>query len=388
MKLFNSRKELRKKVEERTAELEESKELIRQITDTVPDVLFILDLSESRVVYVSEAVRSFGYTPEDIYEMNENVLTYIVHPDDIGRVISNIANMVSIQSGEIRENNLRVKAADGQWRNVFSRAVLFKNGADSKPIQILGILQDITEKVKTAEAFYIEKSRNAELVRMNQLLDLFVYSASHDLKAPIGNLMVLNELVRDAKTVEKKLELHEKYSPIIDSLNRTVTALTEVVNIEKESGKASKHILFSDVLKAVMIEFHDAISLNGAVIESDFTRCPGINYIESFIMSIFRNIISNSLKYRSNERKLVIRIFSQCKKDEILVSFLDNGQGIDPEFCNDDLFRPFTRFNSRSDGSGIGLYLVKNMVTKNGGHIEVECKKDEGSTFNVFLKNY
>jgi sigma-B regulation protein RsbU (phosphoserine phosphatase) len=68
--------------------------------------------------------------------------------------------------------------------------------------------------------------------------------------------------------------------------------------------------------------------------------------------------------------------------------FSDNGRGIDIEEHGQDLFKPFKRFHREKEGMGVGLYVIKYMVAKNGGHIEVDSKVGEGTSFNIFLKPY
>lgn len=386
MALFSNKAELKKQVQEKSAELEETRELVKQITDTLPDVIYIIDLYEMRVVYVTNGVKSFGYTTQEIYEMGRDVFKNLLHPEDYEQVIATINEMITLKDKEIRENQFRGKAADGEWRWVSSRTVLFKNGEDHKPLQVLGIIQDITEKVKTEAAYNEEKSRSKELARINALLDLFVHSAAHDLKGSTGNLLLLSELLREAN-FEKKLELCDKIEPMVKTLNRTVSALLDIVHLEREPGKSIKQISFQETYNQVINELNDEMQKANPVVNLDFSSCQWISYIESFILSIFRNLISNSLKYRSDKRRLVLNISSECQGRDIVLQFTDNGIGLNPE-CMNDLFKPFTRFNSKAEGSGIGLFLINTMVTRNGGKIEVQSSPDKGATFRVHLVVY
>ncbi|HEX2970421.1 MAG TPA: PAS domain-containing sensor histidine kinase [Bacteroidales bacterium] len=386
MAIFSNKSELKKQVQEKTAELEETRDLLSQITDTLPDVIYIINLNEMKVVYVTNGIKSFGYTPQEIYDMGGNIFRNLLHPDDYDQVVATINEMITFKDKEIRENRFRGKAADGEWRTVISRTVLFKNGEDHKPLQVLGIIQDITEKVKTEAAYDQEKSRSQELARINAILDLFVHSAAHDLKGPTGNLMLLSELLREAN-LEKKLELCNKIEPVVKALNKTVSALLDIVYLEREPGRSIKQISFQETYSQISSELTEEIKNADPVINIDFTSCQWISYIESFILSIFRNLISNSLKYRSDRRRLILNISSECHGRIIILQFTDNGMGLNPE-CFDDLFKPFTRFSSKSEGSGIGLFLINTMVTRNGGKIEVQSKLDQGATFRVHLVEY
>lgn len=386
MNPFATKSKLRKEVEQRSAELAETWEFVNQIIDTIPDVLYIIDLDDQRMIYISKAVRSYGYTQDQIYQLGNNLFKKLIHPNDYERVMSVISEMISFKNNEIRENQFRIKASDGEWRYVSSRTMLFKNGQDGKPLQILGIIQDVTSKVITEKAYQEEKGKCIELTRANEIMDLFVHAAAHDLKGPAGNLLLLSQLIKDADT-GKKLELVGKIEPIIKSLNRTVTSLLDIVKIEKANKSVVKQLAFEEILNEVKREMAEEISQADPVINFDFSSCPAINYIESFLVSVFRNMISNSLKYRSKERRPSITISSECHENHTLLQFTDNGIGMDIK-CFKTLFQPFTRFNNKTEGSGIGLYIINIMVTRNGGKIEVESKPGAGTTFRVFLANY
>jgi signal transduction histidine kinase len=99
-------------------------------------------------------------------------------------------------------------------------------------------------------------------------------------------------------------------------------------------------------------------------------------------------MLSNALNYRSDDRKLVIDINSGHSNQYIWLSFKDNGTGIDLDYFGKDMFKPFKRFVSTPVGSGLGLHLVKSIVTKNGGKIKVKSKKGEGTTFKIYLVEY
>jgi len=364
----------------------ESKELIKEITDTMPDVIYIIDIPDNKIVYVSSAVKSYGYSPETIYSMGTNVFNNLVHPDDYNRVVLSINDMLTFKDHEIRENSLRLKASDGDWRSVISRTVLFKIGQDGNPLRILGLIQDVTSKIKTEIAYQEEKNRSAELERINSLLDLFVHAAAHDLNGPTGNLMLLTELIKDANS-EQKLELFERLEPIVKSLAKTVSSLMDIVKMEKESGKGIRKLNFKDVYDIVTLELNEEIKAADPIINLDFVNCSSIDYIETFLISIFRNIISNSLRYKHDERKLIMNISSDYNGNTAVLQFTDNGIGMDLK-CFDKIFEPFTRFSSKSEGSGIGLYLINGMVTRNGGRIEVQSRLGEGTTFKVYLIAY
>jgi PAS domain S-box-containing protein len=379
---------LEKLVKERTTELQESRDFIKHITDTIPDILYVINLNDRKITYVSRGIYSLGFKPEEIYELGPAVFGYLVHPDEYDERINNIMQMASLKNDEIRGTEFRIRDAAGKWHWVNNRTTVFKRDEEKQPTEILGILQDITVKKEAEAAYFKEKNKSQELKRLNDIMDTFVFAAAHDLKAPISNLILLTNAIDATEETEKKLELQKKYMPVIDTLNRTITGMINVLSIEKKTVTGIKKIRFKDVFDHVLKELDNQIKEADALIMTSFRYCPTIIYNESYLISIFRNIISNAIKYRSSERRPMIKISTDYSGDYIMVTFRDNGIGIDLEKFRGELFKPFKRLSFGSEGTGIGLHLVKSIVTKNGGKIEVNSVPGEGTAFRIFLVGY
>jgi PAS domain S-box-containing protein len=385
----NYRLRLEREVEKRTSELMEQKHFTQLITDSTPDIFFVYDIHKWKIVYVNNGIKTnLGYNPEDVYSSDRKGFEQMLHPDDLKRRISEMANMVHLKPGEVRESEFRIKDSNGNihWLNV--RDLFFRAGKNGKTSHVLSICQDVTEKIEALTAYREEKTRSEELKRMNELMDTFVFAAAHDLKSPVSNLKMLTEIIEKSDDVETKLSLQNKYAEIIDNLDRIITGLVKVLAVEKDESSGVKTLLFHKIFSKIEMEFREELEEIKPVINIDFSECKSIVYIESYLFSIFRNMLSNAMKFRSDERKLVIDIRSGYEKNYIWLSFSDNGMGIELERYGKDLFKPFKRFSSSAKGSGLGLHLVKSIVTKNGGRVEVKSNKNEGTTFMVYMLPY
>ena len=113
-----------------------------------------------------------------------------------------------------------------------------------------------------------------------------------------------------------------------------------------------------------------------------------ICYVAPFMKSIMRNLLSNALKYRSNKRPLVIEVSTKPAGQLMLLEVKDNGIGLDLKRYGKKLFKPFERLTKQASGQGLGLHLVKTMVERNGGYIEVDGSEDMGMCFRLYLKPY
>ncbi len=383
------RNKLENEVEKRTAELQENKQFTQLITDSIPDILFVYDIKKWKIIYVNKGiVPILGYLPEDVYSSDRKGFEQMLHPDDLKQRINEMAKMVNLKPGEVRNSEFRIKDRKGKtyWLNV--RDLFFKADSNGKTSQVLSICQDVTEKIEVINAYRKEKSRSKELKRMNELMDTFVFAAAHDLKAPVSNLKMLTQVIGNTNNTEKKLMLQERYSEIIETLDLTISGLVKVLALEKDLDSGTKRIHFQKIFSKVAAELSEDIKRIKPVIHTHFSECKSIVYIESYVFSIFRNMLSNAMKFRSPDKQLVIDIRSGCEKTFVWLSFSDNGTGIDLKRYGNDLFKPFRRFSSKVKGSGLGLHLVKSIVTKNGGDIQTESKKSEGTTFKLFMVPY
>jgi signal transduction histidine kinase len=112
-----------------------------------------------------------------------------------------------------------------------------------------------------------------------------------------------------------------------------------------------------------------------------------LNTNKSYLESILLNLLTNSIKYKSDTRKLKINIIAHQLDDSVVLIFKDNGIGIDLERNKDKIFGLYQRFHDYPDSKGLGLYLVKSQVETMGGTISIDSKVNIGTTFTLTFKN-
>lgn len=230
---------------------------------------------------------------------------------------------------------------------------------------------------------------NNELKRVNTDLDNFVYSASHDLIAPVSNIegliSTLNESLGDLpekdETVMLVLELIKK------SINRfkgTIKDLTEITKIQKEQEEDIILIDVKEVIEDVKFTISDFICSSKARITVESNGSCMINFSRKNLNSIIYNLISNAIKYRSPERAPEVNILLSQKEDQIILKVKDNGLGFNPADKN-KIFGMFKRLHNHVDGSGIGLYIVKRILENSGGSIDADSIPGQGTEFTVIF---
>ena len=121
-------------------------------------------------------------------------------------------------------------------------------------------------------------------------------------------------------------------------------------------------------------------------ISVDFSEAPSVFFDANYLESILLNLMSNSIKFSSPDRKIEISMKSRKEGEFTILEFSDNGIGMDMDRIKDRIFGLYQRFHDRSDSKGIGLYLIHSQVTALGGKISVKSKVDEGTTFYITFK--
>ncbi len=230
---------------------------------------------------------------------------------------------------------------------------------------------------------------NSHLTRTNGDLDNFIYTASHDLKAPITNIEGLMQnlwrtLPAEALAVDRVKLIRKHMQDSVERFQRTIANLTEVVKLQKENSAEAVLVNLSEVVREVSLDLEPMLGATHAQLAIDLSDCPAIRFSEKNLRSVVYNLISNALKYRSPERVPQVRIGCQSTPIHHVLTVSDNGLGMEPSRLN-QLFTMFKRFHDHVEGSGIGLYMIKKMVENGGGKIEVASQVGMGSTFRVYF---
>jgi PAS domain S-box-containing protein len=231
-------------------------------------------------------------------------------------------------------------------------------------------------------------STNNRLTRTNADLDTFVYTASHDLKAPITNIegllhTLLTDLPPASRTGDVGLIL-DLMQGAVDRFKTTIGHLTDISRVHHANEQHPEPVRLAEVIEAVRLDLTPLIIESGAELLVDVESCPTVSFSVKNLRSIIYNLISNAIKYRHPERRPEIRISCRPGADYTALLVSDNGLGISSA-QQPRIFTMFQRFHTHVEGSGIGLYMVKKMVGNAGGYIIVDSELGKGSTFSVFF---
>jgi two-component system, sensor histidine kinase and response regulator len=255
---------------------------------------------------------------------------------------------------------------------------------------------ELEERVKERTDELLKKNieletMNSELKKVNNDLDNFVYTASHDLKAPVSNIEGLMNALKDSLNDpqshnEDVMVLVEMINKSVNRFKGTIQDLTEITKIQKNLDEEIELVNIQEVLDDVKLSIQELIINSSADIKSDFKAWTEIRFSKKNFKSILYNLLSNAIKYRDPQRKPKIQIKTEIADNYALLTVKDNGLGMDLKE-DTKIFSMFKRLHDHVEGSGIGLYIVKRIVSNTGGKIEVESKIGDGSIFKIYFKS-
>ncbi len=251
--------------------------------------------------------------------------------------------------------------------------------------------RDITGRKRSEEKIREQNARltdiASDLKRKNDQLEEFAQIVSHNLRAPIGNILSLISFYEDTVKKEEKEEYFNLLKTSSHAVNNTFNELVEVLKIRQNTGIERQTLSFALTLDNVKRMFAAKIAKTQAIIKEDF-QVKTIVFPNIYLESIFLNLLSNSLKYRQKEIVPVISFKTYLHEGQTILEVNDNGLGIDLDKYGHLVFKLNKTFHLHPEARGIGLFITKNQVEAMGGEIKVFSKPNEGATFVInFDKN-
>ncbi|WP_051189537.1 sensor histidine kinase [Daejeonella oryzae] len=376
--LENQKLNLESRLQKESEELKLTKNELNRIFHVVSEGFYSRDLINNRYNYLSAGCQKiYGYSIED-FKNNVNLWFEVIHPDDryiIDRDNERLLTGESINS----EYRIILKDKNIRWIEVSVVPVF----TDSKLTQVDGIIKNITER-KLAEQKL--EDQNKELVKTNSELDRFVYSASHELRSPLTSIMGLVTLAKLQDTEAEKNKCINLIESCVASLDGLIK---DIIEYSKNSRVDIEHdeISFSNLLEEIKKPLSYSIETENLNIQLDIEQ-QGIFYSDrKRIAVVLNNLISNAIKYYDPDKaERFIHIRIKTGTDEAKIEIIDNGLGI-PEDKLNKIFQMFYRANSSITGSGLGLYIVKEILDRIGGTVTAESEFGKGSAFSLIIPN-
>lgn len=338
---------------------------------------------ESRRVVWNDVLYAINGVNRDIpIEQLGQMWRSVIHEEDEGEVYAKVA-MVERGELEFIECLYRIVRHNDHEVRFLNALIIGEKNEQGKVKRLLGSVRDITES-KLAETDLIAK--NEELQKINLELDHFVYSISHDLRAPLLSIkgimhVLLNKSDLDPQTREF-LNLADTSATRLDGTIQEILEYSRNSRLELKKEDVDLNELlnssFTDLKFSITEHIDFKIHIDGpALVKTDRAR----------LSVLLKNIIGNCIKYRSKSREPYIHVNMSNSMGWLNVVIRDNGEGIAPEHLT-HIFDMFYRATTSSVGTGLGLYICKEIVQKLGGRMHANSILNQGTEihFSIPLK--
>ncbi len=345
--------------------IEHNDELENYFRNTIIPQLFI-DGHLTLQKFTPPAMKQFSLSAADVGK----------HIDDIKdnfRFLSIVEDIQQvIKSNEILEKD--IQTTDMRWyqMNIIPYVKIKTNKTDGVIITFVETSMRITN-LKEQEKLIAEH-------------EILLDTISHDIKNPLSNLVMAIELFKSISTHdgEQYNSLLKTVENALTKMHKLIQELTEV-RMDEHKYKAAEEVLdFGSILEDVRLTLSENIVAAKALITSEI-NVTEITFSKRKLRTILYNLINNAIKFRVKDRQPEIAVTTSKEDDFVVISVKDNGIGID-ESKFDAIFSKYYRLENDIEGSGIGLYLVKEIVTHAGGKVMVKSEKNKGTEFLVYLK--
>lgn len=272
---------------------------------------------------------------------------------------------------ENRENDTWVETVKFPWI-----------GPEQQLKGIFGFTYDISEHVRMEEGLRETRIDLKKANLVNEALRQFSYAASHDLREPLRSVQGFLNIIQLEYGDQLDEQANRYFNKADESLMRMQQLIKDILDYAVINGAsyALEPVKLNVVIEEVMSNLHQSIIDHKADVQVD--TLPEIQGNSGLLNHFFQNMLSNSLKYQSPDRRPQIRIFSRNKPNKLIIGIEDNGIGIDPAYFN-EIFKPFKRLHRQSEfqGSGIGLATSKKIAQIHHGKLWVESNPGQGTTF-------
>ncbi|WP_303311071.1 PAS domain S-box protein [Hymenobacter sp. BT730] len=363
-----------------------SNERFQYVLRATTDAIYDWNIATDTIYWGEGLETSFGHQLEQ-NPSPFNIWLALVHPQDKDRVLNGKLWEVNHSTTTLWQDEYRFKQKNGSWAVVFDRGYIVRD-ATGKPERMIGSMQDITERKETEER---QRLMADKLFKQNADLQQFAYIVSHNLRAPLANAIGYADLIsrveKDSPVFDESVKNLQTSMELLDEILTDVTSILSIR--DKQGGYRPEPVALAAVCQQALLGLEEPLQESGGQIICDIPETLRVRGNRAYFHSIFHNLISNAIKYRSDERPLRIEIKAVDKPHEgTTITIADNGSGFNQKKAGEDVFQLYRRFHTDKRGRGIGLFLVKSHVESMGGQITVESRMNEGTRFILYFSHH
>lgn len=249
-------------------------------------------------------------------------------------------------------------------------------------IKFVCVGRDVTARVEKE----IELKRILQVTsEQNNKLFNFAHIVSHNIRSHTSNLLMVLDVIENAENTADKLSYIEMFKEGTEKLSETIEYLNEIITIQKNTNIEKKNVFLCDAIEKTKIALQLSIKDSQIEIIHSIPANLTVSVIPAYLDSILLNLFTNAIKYRSCTRNPFLEIGYELSENYTVITFKDNGLGINLKKNGHKIFGMYKTFHGNDDARGIGLCITKNQIEAMKGKIEVESEEGIGSVFKIYL---
>jgi len=373
---LNEEVEMRQSTE---AALQASESLLRQSQQVALIGSWRMDLATGQITWSQELYQLFEVDSQQL-NASYDIFLERVHMDD--REFVNKAYQVSVTNHDRLDVSHRLLLSTGQIKHIHERGETIYD-EDGQPLYMIGIAQDITERKQ------IEEEREKLIIELgakNAELERFTYTVSHDLKSPLVTIQGYLGLLKQNLASGKLERIHSDMERISNAAKKMEHLLKDLLELSRIGRLMypSKKVPFEEVVREALEIVHGQLEVLGVTVHTQ-SNLPVVYGDRQRLIEVLQNLLDNAAKYMGNQKDPLIEIGHVGEEGGKPIFFVkDNGIGIAPEYY-ERIFGLFNKLDATTEGTGIGLALVKRIVEIHGGRVWVESEVGNSSAFYFTL---
>jgi PAS domain S-box-containing protein len=308
-----------------------------------------------------------------------------VHPEDLAQAQATLQKVIEEKGSALLE--FRITRSDGSPRNISGACRAICDERESV-IRVIGVNIDVTEQ---KEAARILAQSGTDQLRFK---DEFLSHVSHEIRAPLSAIMQFTTIILDGLAGEITPEQREYEQIVLQNARQLQSMILDLLEVTRlENGKLSvepEDLSVADAVSDILSTMRGNATASGVILSSEFSKSLPAAYADpTRLRQILIILVDNAIKFTPRGGKIRIQVQTWDEDSELLcIRVSDTGSGIGPE----QVERIFERLYQASDdqqamqkGLGIGLFICKELVTRQGGQIWVKSEVQRGSTFSFTL---
>ncbi len=249
-------------------------------------------------------------------------------------------------------------------------------------VNFVGVGRDVTLRIEKE----IELQRLLDVTsQQNNKLYNFAHIISHNIRSHTSNLTMVVDLIENTENTLEKLSYFDLFKEGSEKLSETIEYLNEIITIQQKTNIEKTKICLKDEIERTKMALSLVIKQSQITITHTIPEDLIVYAVPAYLDSILLNLFTNAIKYKSPNRKAFLEIGYEVNESYTIISFKDNGLGLNLKKNGHKIFGMYKTFHGNEDAKGIGLYITKNQLEAMDGKIEIESELDHGSTFKIYL---